>query len=48
MDNLLLYVMDRHNTGIGDAVDVVASPHLITAHDVVLEKPYMIPNMELF
>ena len=36
VDNLLLYVLDGHNTGRGDALDVVASQHLITAHDVVL------------
>ena len=36
MDNLLLYVLDGYNTCRGDALDVVASQHLITAHDVVL------------
>ena len=32
----MLYVLDRHNIGRGDVLNVVASPHLITAHDVVL------------
>ena len=36
VDNSWLYVLDHHNIGIGGAVDVVVSQHLIRALDVVL------------
>ena len=36
MDNSRLYVTDRHNIGIGGALDIIVSQHLIMALDVVL------------
>ena len=36
VDNSRLYVLDHHNIGIGGALDVVVSQHLIRALDVVL------------
>ena len=36
MDNSWLYVTDRHNIGIGGALDIIVSQHLIMALDVVL------------
>ena len=36
VDNSQLYVLDHHNRGIGGALDVVVSKHLIRALDIVL------------
>ena len=36
VENSGLYVLDHHNIGIGGALDVVASPHLIKALYIVL------------